>query len=55
MVKKLKDKLFVARAYYPSIAKLPGQNKLTQELKQCIQELEHVFSESTTDADLKPS
>ncbi|XP_050212432.1 probable galacturonosyltransferase 7 isoform X2 [Mercurialis annua] len=54
MVKKLKDRLFVARSYYPSIAKLPGQGKLTQEMKQCIQELEHVFSESTTDADLKP-
>ncbi|XP_015575207.1 probable galacturonosyltransferase 7 isoform X2 [Ricinus communis] len=55
MVKKLKDRLFVARSYYPSIAKLPGQSQLTQELKQCIQELERVFSESTTDADLKPS
>lgn len=52
MVKKLKDQLFVARAYYPSIAKLPTQSKLTQELKQNIQELERVLSESTTDRDL---
>lgn len=54
MVKKLKDQLFVARAYYPSIAKLPAQEKLSRELKQNIQELERIFSESTTDADLPP-
>lgn len=52
MVKKLKDQLFVARAYYPTIAKLPTQSKLTQEMKQNIQELERVLSESTTDLDL---
>ncbi|GLT40944.1 hypothetical protein SLA2020_150400 [Shorea laevis] len=52
MVKKLKDRLFVARAYFPSIAKIPAQNKLSRELKQNIQELERVLSESTTDADL---
>lgn len=52
MVKKLKDQLFVARAYFPSIAKLPRQDKLSRELKQNIQELERVLSESTTDADL---
>ncbi|KAI9074279.1 hypothetical protein K1719_043764 [Acacia pycnantha] len=54
MIKKLKDQLFVARAYYPSIAKLPAQDKLSRELKQNIQELERVLSESTTDADLPP-
>lgn len=54
MVKKLKDQLFVARAYYPSIAKLPAQDKLSRQLKQSIQELEHVLSESSTDADLPP-
>ncbi|CAK8542207.1 unnamed protein product [Lathyrus sativus] len=52
MVKKLKDQLFVARSYYPSIAKLPAQDTLSRELKQSIQELEHVLSESSTDADL---
>ncbi|KAJ9185503.1 hypothetical protein P3X46_005133 [Hevea brasiliensis] len=52
VVKKLKDRLFVARAYFPSIAKLPAQNKLSQELKQNIQEFERILSESTTDADL---
>ncbi|OIW01435.1 hypothetical protein TanjilG_11153 [Lupinus angustifolius] len=52
MIKKLKDQLFVARSYYPSIAKLPSQDKLSRQLKQNIQELEHVLSESTTDADL---
>ncbi|KAI4355946.1 hypothetical protein L6164_000002 [Bauhinia variegata] len=54
MVKRLKDQLFVARAYYPSIAKLPAQDKLCRQMKQNIQELEHVLSESTTDADLPP-
>ncbi|OMP05494.1 Glycosyl transferase, family 8 [Corchorus olitorius] len=53
-VKKLKDQLFVARAYFPSIAKLPAQNRLSRELRQNIQELERVLSESTTDADLPP-
>ncbi|XP_044473469.1 probable galacturonosyltransferase 7 isoform X4 [Mangifera indica] len=52
MVKKLKDQLFVARAYYPSIAKLPSQSRLTRELRQNIQELERVLSESATDANL---
>ncbi|TKY65615.1 galacturonosyltransferase 7 [Spatholobus suberectus] len=54
LVKKLKDQLFVARAYYPSIAKLPAQDKMSRQLKQNIQELEHMLSESTTDADLPP-
>lgn len=52
VVKRLKDQLFVARAYYPSIAKLPSQDKLTWELKQNIQEFERILSESTIDADL---
>ncbi|CAN0880063.1 Probable galacturonosyltransferase 7 [Linum grandiflorum] len=54
MVKKLKDKLFVARAYFPSIAKLPAQSKLSHELKQNIQDLEKILSESSTDNDLPP-
>ncbi|KAK6943361.1 Glycosyl transferase, family 8 [Dillenia turbinata] len=52
MVKILKDRLFVARAYYPSIAKLSAQEKLSREMKQNIQEFERILSESTTDADL---
>nr|WKU84480.1 galacturonosyltransferase 7 [Vitis davidii] len=54
MVKKLKDRLFVARAYYPSVAKLPAHDKLSRELKQNIQELERVLSEASTDAELPP-
>lgn len=54
MVKTLKDQLFVARAYYPSIAKLPSQDKLTRALRQNIQEVERVLSESATDVDLPP-
>ncbi|VAH90601.1 unnamed protein product [Triticum turgidum subsp. durum] len=52
IVKKLKDQLFVARSYYPSIAKLKGKEALTRELKQNIQEHERVLSESIVDADL---
>ncbi|KAL2607113.1 hypothetical protein AAZX31_09G247900 [Glycine max] len=55
LVKKLKDQLFVARAYYPSLAKLPANDKLSRQLKQNIQEMEHMLSESTTDADLPPA
>ncbi|XP_021762147.1 probable galacturonosyltransferase 7 isoform X2 [Chenopodium quinoa] len=52
MVKKLKDRLFVARAYFPSIAKLPVHENLSRELKQNIQDFERIFSEASTDADL---
>ncbi|KAL2897481.1 putative galacturonosyltransferase 7 [Bienertia sinuspersici] len=52
MVRKLKDRLFVARAYYPSIAKLPVQEKLSREMRQNIQDFERMLSESSTDADL---
>ncbi|KAK4776937.1 hypothetical protein SAY86_005625 [Trapa natans] len=51
-VKKLKDHLFVARAYYPSIAKMPTQDSLSTELKKNIQDFERVLSESTIDSDL---
>ena len=34
IVKRLKDQLFVARAYYPSIVKLDGMEKLSHEMKQ---------------------
>lgn len=54
MVKYLKDQLFVARAYYPTIAKLQGQGKLSREMKQNIQDFERILSETTTDADLPP-
>ncbi|EAY89863.1 hypothetical protein OsI_11412 [Oryza sativa Indica Group] len=52
IVKRLKDQLFVARSYYPSIAKLKGKEALTRGLKQNIQEHERVLSESIVDADL---
>lgn len=52
IVKRLKDQLFVARSYYPSIAKLKGKEALTHELKQNIQDHERVLSESIVDADL---
>ncbi|KAL6896626.1 hypothetical protein ACP4OV_007198 [Aristida adscensionis] len=52
IVKRLKDQLFVARSYYPSIAKLQGQEALTREIKQNIQEHERILSVSTVDADL---
>ncbi|KAL6657205.1 hypothetical protein ACP70R_004985 [Stipagrostis hirtigluma subsp. patula] len=52
IVKRLKDQLFVARSYYPSIAKLRGQEVLTREIKQNIQDHERILSVSTVDADL---
>jgi len=52
IVKRLKDQLFVARAYYPSILKLDGMEKLSREMKQNIQELEHMLSEAISDDDL---
>ncbi|KAF6135713.1 hypothetical protein GIB67_028284 [Kingdonia uniflora] len=50
----MKDMLFVARAYFPTIAKLPTQDKLSRDMKQNIQEFERILSESTTNADLPP-
>uniref|UniRef100_A0A0D9WHW7 Hexosyltransferase n=1 Tax=Leersia perrieri TaxID=77586 RepID=A0A0D9WHW7_9ORYZ len=52
IVKRLKDQLFVARAYYPSIAKLEGMEKLSHEMKLSIQEHEHMLSDAICDADL---
>ncbi|KAK8936539.1 putative galacturonosyltransferase 7 [Platanthera zijinensis] len=53
-VKRFKDQLFVARAYYPSIAKLQGQDNLSREMKQNIQEHERMLSDAISDADLPP-
>lgn len=52
VVKRLKDQVFVARAYYPSMAKLQGQEQLSHELKQNIQEHERILSDAVSDADL---
>ncbi|VAI15951.1 unnamed protein product [Triticum turgidum subsp. durum] len=54
IVKRLKDQLFMARAYYPSIAKLKHQERFTRELKQHIQEHERMLSDTIADADLPP-
>ncbi|URE08014.1 Glycosyl transferase family 8 [Musa troglodytarum] len=51
-VKRLKDQLFIARAYYPIIAKLHGQEKLTREIKQNIQDHEHMLMVAILDTDL---
>ncbi|KAJ4869133.1 putative galacturonosyltransferase 7 [Raphanus sativus] len=53
-VKHMKDLLFVARAYYPSIAKMPSQSQLTRDMKQNIQEFERVLIVSSADDDLPP-
>uniref|UniRef100_A0A804MI62 Uncharacterized protein n=1 Tax=Zea mays TaxID=4577 RepID=A0A804MI62_MAIZE len=53
-VKKLKDQLFMARAHYPSIAKLKQHEAFTRELKQNIQEHERMLSDTITDVDLPP-
>ncbi|GAB4851947.1 hypothetical protein Ancab_016137 [Ancistrocladus abbreviatus] len=54
MVKILKDRLFHARAYYPSIAKLSAHDRLSHEIRQNIQDFERVLSEATSDGDLPP-
>ncbi|XP_024981439.1 probable galacturonosyltransferase 7 isoform X1 [Cynara cardunculus var. scolymus] len=54
IVKKMKDQLYVARAYYPSIAKLPALDQFSHEMKQNIQEFERILSESSSDTDLPP-
>ncbi|XP_071738391.1 probable galacturonosyltransferase 7 isoform X2 [Rutidosis leptorrhynchoides] len=54
IVKKMKDQLYVARAYYPSIAKIPALDQFSQEMKQNIQEFERILSESSYDTDLPP-
>ncbi|KAM0882331.1 hypothetical protein ACQ4PT_032370 [Festuca glaucescens] len=54
IVKRLKDQLFMARAHYPSIAKLKHQERFTHELKQNIQEHEHMLRDTIADADLPP-
>ncbi|XP_015697526.1 probable galacturonosyltransferase 7 isoform X1 [Oryza brachyantha] len=54
IVKRLKDQLFMARAHYPSIAKLKNQETFTHELKQNIQEHERMLSDTIADSDLPP-
>ncbi|KAG2614638.1 hypothetical protein PVAP13_3NG228652 [Panicum virgatum] len=54
IVKRLKDQLFIARAHYPSIAKIKQHERFTRELKQSIQEHERMLSDTITDADLPP-
>lgn len=54
VLRRLKDQLFVARAYYPSIAKLQDNEQLSHELKQNIQEHERILSDAVSDADLPP-
>ncbi|KAI4324567.1 hypothetical protein MLD38_030045 [Melastoma candidum] len=53
-VKRMKDLLFVARAYFPSIAKLSSRKKFSQELKQNIQDFERILSDASKDSDLPP-
>ncbi|KAK9103167.1 hypothetical protein Sjap_020421 [Stephania japonica] len=52
IVTKMKNQLFVARAYFSNIKKLPSQDKLTREKKLNIQDSERSLSETTTDVDL---
>ncbi|XP_019162747.1 PREDICTED: probable galacturonosyltransferase 7 isoform X2 [Ipomoea nil] len=53
-VRKMKNLLFEARAYYPSIAKLPAFRKLSDDMKKHIQDFEHLLNLATTDNDLPP-
>lgn len=51
-VKRVKDQLFVARAYYPTIAKLTEMSELALEMKQRIQDHEQMLSKVISDPDL---
>jgi alpha-1,4-galacturonosyltransferase len=51
-VKRVKDQLFVARAYYPTIAKQTEMSNLALEMKQRIQDHEQMLSKVITDPDL---
>lgn len=51
-VRLLKNQLFLARAYYPSIIKHRNREKIQQELRKHIQDIERMLSEATADADL---
>lgn len=52
LVKRLKDQVFLARAYYPTIAKLKGQEKFARQMKQNIQDHEKMLSDAISDPDL---
>lgn len=54
LVKRMKDQLYVARAYFPTIAKLKSKEKLSQQMKLVIQEYEHIFVEAASDSELPP-
>lgn len=51
-MKKLKDQLFLARAYFPSVAKIKSEEKFSREVKLNIQDHEKILSEAIVDADL---
>ncbi|XP_068657963.1 probable galacturonosyltransferase 7 [Aristolochia californica] len=51
-VQHFQDQLFVARASYPSVAKLPTQAELARAMQMIIQEYESMLSDTTTDSDL---
>jgi alpha-1,4-galacturonosyltransferase len=51
-VKRVKDQLFVARAYYPTIAKQTEMSKLALEMKQRMQDHEQMLSKVISDPDL---
>ncbi|KAJ3680991.1 hypothetical protein LUZ60_015480 [Juncus effusus] len=51
-VRRLKDQLFIARAYYPSIVKLKGSEEFSKEVKRNIQDHERMLGEAVSDKDL---
>eukprot|EP00252_Welwitschia_mirabilis_P007102 TRINITY_DN1817_c0_g1_i1.p1 TRINITY_DN1817_c0_g1~~TRINITY_DN1817_c0_g1_i1.p1 ORF type:complete len:459 (+),score=93.91 TRINITY_DN1817_c0_g1_i1:581-1957(+) len=54
-VRMLKNQLFLARAYYPSIVKHYGHENFQHELRKHIQDIERMLSVATVDADLPAS
>lgn len=51
IVKKLKDQLFIARAYHPIIR---SEQALSKQMRHHILEYERALGETTVDAEIPP-
>ena len=52
VIRKIKDQLFVARAYHPIIDRMNGQEAFALEVKQNANEHEHLLTDAMVDAEL---
>ncbi|KAJ3669112.1 hypothetical protein LUZ60_011062 [Juncus effusus] len=54
-LKRMKDQLFLARSYFPTVYKQKDQAKFSIEMKQNIQDHEKILTSSYSDSDLPDS